>query len=158
MGNRHGLNTILKLISNCEITESGCWEWQGLKHRSGYGQITTLSGRDYTHRVAWALMIGPIPEGMVIDHICRNRTCFKPSHLRVTTHRQNILAGTGASARNYRKTKCARGHTYTEGNFTFKYAQQRKWRRCSICAKQDNDRRIYVNGKVIGRTPLPPRP
>lgn len=77
--------------SNVEKTET-CWNWTGYRNRSGYGVIGIggSKGRNYlTHRWAWMQLIGEIPEGMQLDHICHNHACLNPEHLRLVTSKQN---------------------------------------------------------------------
>lgn len=72
-------------------TES-CWEWAARSHDShGYGQMRVGSpGKLWqAHRLSWSLTTGPIPAGLFIDHICHNRNCVNPSHLRLATNKQN---------------------------------------------------------------------
>lgn len=76
--------------------DSGCWEWTGaLGSENGYGRFW-VGGVDgtatYAHRFAYERMVGPIPAGFVIDHLCRNRVCVNPSHLRACTQKENTLA------------------------------------------------------------------
>lgn len=70
----------------------GCWVWAGnVRMPQGYGRLVVGRKHLYAHRIAWELATGrPIPEGMVIDHICRNRLCVRKSHLRVTTNQLNV--------------------------------------------------------------------
>jgi ribosome-binding protein aMBF1 (putative translation factor) len=67
----------------------GCWEWQGSKGPGGYGVITADGKQLQTHRVAYELHVGPIPEGLVIDHLCSNRVCVRPDHLEPVTPSEN---------------------------------------------------------------------
>ncbi|RRD03205.1 HNH endonuclease [Arachnia propionica] len=84
----------------------GCWVWQGAVNNKGYGTTTRprtpgqkgRSGRVYAHRLAWEESSGPIPEGLVVDHICHNRRCINPLHLRLATPGQNLENRKGASA------------------------------------------------------------
>ncbi len=108
-----------------------CWEWTGTLNESGYG-IINIDGRMYrAHRLMWVWRRGPIPEGLVIDHLCRNRSCVNPAHMEVVTHRVNILRGNGASARQARKTHCVRGHEFTTEN-TLIYRAGRRCRACNL--------------------------
>lgn len=92
---------------------TGCRVWQGSRFGGGYGQINAGPGRTkYAHRVAWEVARGPIPDGLVLDHLCRNRACINPDHLRPITNRENILAGVGAPAMHATKDRCPRGHVY----------------------------------------------
>lgn len=95
------------------ICESGCWEWVGAKSGVGYGTVTV--GGSHTksaHRWMYEQVKGPIPDGMTLDHLCRKRDCVNPDHLEVVTMTENVLRGDGPTARNARKTHCARGHQY----------------------------------------------
>jgi hypothetical protein len=70
--------------------EDNCWEWQGYLMESGYGNVTIASRTLLAHRVSYVLTHGSIPPHLVIDHICHNRTCVNPSHLRAVTQKQNV--------------------------------------------------------------------
>ncbi len=89
-----------------------CWEWTGSKNHGGYGQISLNSRLRPAHRLAYELMIGPIPDGLTIDHLCRFPSCVNPTHLEPVTMRENLMRGEGTSARNARKTTCLRGHPF----------------------------------------------
>ena|ERR1035437_4659901 len=68
-----------------------CWEWLGAHTTPGYGQLRSGTGRVYAHRVSYEIANGPIPSGLVIDHICRNPRCVNPAHLRACTQSQNVM-------------------------------------------------------------------
>lgn len=80
--------------------DNGCLEWTGSKNVQGYGTMKTGGRVMLAHRVAWELANGPIPEGLQIDHICRNRACVNVDHLRVATRKQNLENHSGPSSRN----------------------------------------------------------
>ena len=92
----------------------GCWWWLGGVNSYGYGAVSrTIDGRRYqlqAHRVAYELLVGPIPEGLVIDHLCRNTRCVRPDHLEPVTDKVNILRGTSLSAVYAKRTHCVQGH------------------------------------------------
>ena len=89
---------IQKFWSRVEKSEAGCWEWTAGKIRDGYGSFRhPIEKRSIrSHRFSYELTHGPIPQGMEIDHICHNRACVNPEHLRLTTRKQNIENHSGA--------------------------------------------------------------
>lgn len=106
----------------------GCWEWTGCLTPSGYGQVTIAQRRHYAHRVSFEEFIRPIPEGLDIDHLCRNRRCIRPGHLEAVTRSINIRRGL-LSALRTPKTHCPRGHEYTYEN-TRVYRGRYSCRKC----------------------------
>jgi len=108
---------------------SGCWLWVGAYHQSGYGKIGT-GGRSTAghylgvgaHRLSYEIHKGPIPDGMVIDHLCRVTCCVNPDHLEAVTHKENLARGVflnrkyGADTPNGAKTHCKRGHPLSGEN------------------------------------------
>lgn len=97
-----------------ERTED-CWNWVGTI-TNGYGFVKVNGGMRSAHRVAWQLSVGPVPDGMDVDHLCRNRRCVNPAHLEPVTHRENVLRGAGTAAVNARKTHCKHGHSLSDSN------------------------------------------
>jgi hypothetical protein len=71
------------------VDEDGCWNWTGSKTSDGYGRIS-YHGATYTHRVAYEVFVGPIPEGYEVDHLCRNTSCCNPGHLEPVTPQENL--------------------------------------------------------------------
>lgn len=103
-----------------------CWEWTG-RRRSGYG-VAELVGTTSAHRVAYVLLVGPIPEGLQLDHLCRNRACVNPDHLEPVTNLVN-------SRRALWRHHCRKGHPLTPEN-TYWRPTPRKGlgpRQCAIC-------------------------
>ena len=106
----------------------------------GYGAIGA-GGRGrplYAHRVAYELMIGPIPAGYDIDHLCREPRCCNPAHLEAVPHRENILRGNTWGAKNAAKTECMHGHPFDAEN-TYIWHGQRKCKQC----QRDRQRGYY---------------
>jgi len=116
-----------------KVDQSGdCWEWKATKQPKGYGLFGLEGQSRLAHRVAYELTIGPIPEGLVIDHLCRNRSCVNPAHMEPVTSRENTLRGKTLAAENVKKTHCPKGHPYAGENL---YIQPRTGKRfCRACA------------------------
>lgn len=114
--------------------EGDCWIWTASVSTPGYGQVY-LSGRNrIAHRLVYELLVGPIPEGLNLDHLCRNRRCVNPAHLEPVTQRENLMRGVGTIAgQNARKTHCKHGHEFTPEN-TRRDAKGN--RHCRACARQ----------------------
>lgn len=108
-----------------------CWEWQRGLDKDGYGQLTINTKKIKPHRFSYELYKGKIPEGLEIDHLCRNRKCVNPNHLELVTHQENIKRGdkTNLGLYNKVKTHCKRGHEFNKENSYF-YKTQRM---CKIC-------------------------
>lgn len=108
----------------------GCWPWLGALNNGMYGVFTPYSGENRqttAHRFAYILTNGPIsPPSLQVDHLCRVRQCANPRHLRLTTNRENSLAGHSFSALNARKTHCDHGHELTGDNVY-------NWRGSRLC-------------------------
>lgn len=97
-------------------SDTGCWEWTGTILDSGYGQYWSDGRGVYAHRYVYEQLVGPIPDGLTLDHLCRNRRCVNPAHLEPVTHRTNIHRGVAPTAENAAKTHCVRGHEFTPEN------------------------------------------
>lgn len=125
------------------FNETPCWLWSGFKDENGYGRVWFGTKGIRTHRLSYELNIGPIPEGLVIDHLCRNRACCNPAHLEPVTNEENVRRGVVGKAtreRQLAKTHCPQGHEYSEEN-TYRQPSAPKIRYCRTCRKQrDKDR------------------
>jgi HNH endonuclease len=110
-----------------------CWLWTGALDTHGYGHVCR-DGRDLqTHRAVYEILVGPIPPGLTLDHLCRVRRCCNPDHVEVVTRTENLQRSPIALAGRPRQTHCARGHELNADNI---YRNTRGSRQCKTCAKE----------------------
>lgn len=123
-----------------EIDEkTGCWNWLRAASDKGYGNYLIISkgAMQYkAHRVYFQELRAKIPNGLTIDHLCRNTKCVNPNHLEPVSMRENLLRGNGVAGINYRKTHCIHGHKFTPENTR----PERNGRSCRACKKIANNR------------------
>lgn len=110
---------------------NGCWQWMKPSNQ-GYADFRFNHHRILVHRFAYELLIGEIPKGFELDHLCRNILCVNPDHLEAVTHRDNIRRGNLHNIGSYQrqKTHCPHGHPYNNQNT---YRRADGYRRCRIC-------------------------
>lgn len=108
--------------------ETPCWDWpHSRRDKNGYA----VYKQQRAHRVFYEMIVGTIPEGLVLDHLCRNEGCVNPQHVEPVTHRENILRGEGEAAKNAVKTHCKYGHALEGRNL---YIQPSTGKRgCKTC-------------------------
>jgi len=126
---RPNIFTLESLRANCLITDSGCWLWQGYLE-GGYARARQAGKKVLLHRISFELTKGLIPDGLEIDHLCRNKSCLNPEHLEAVSHKENTLRGISFSAINSRKKSCINGHPLVGDNLIIDGAGHR---RCKIC-------------------------
>lgn len=132
---------------------SGCWLWLGGITAGGYGVIHRgggLPNQDMAHRVAYELYVEPIPEGLCIDHKCRNRLCVNPQHLEPVTYGENISRGL-LSALKPKRTHCGNGHKLTPETTAWRTYSSRgkQYRRLSCKLCESAATRRYVARKRV---------
>lgn len=119
-----------------KVTCGDCWEWTGACGPDGYGRFKPPNSVPVlAHRYAYELLVGRIPDGLQIDHLCRVRACVNPDHLEPVTQRENILRGEAPTAVNARKSQCKNGHPYDLLNT---YWRPDGGRDCRVCQRERN--------------------
>jgi len=98
------------------VRADGCWGWTGTHDSGGYAKFSLNGSMANAHRFGYELYVGPIPVGMEVDHLCRNRGCVNPAHLEPVPKRVNVLRGYGIPAVYARRDRCSRGHAFDEAN------------------------------------------
>lgn len=128
------------------VDRSGdCWVWTAAKSTGGYGRVYWQGRLLQAHRVAYELEREPIPEGLEIDHLCRNRACVNPQHMEPVTTRTNLLRGEGVAAMKARRTHCDHGHELTPENVYLWHGA--RW--CRTCRAAVRQQRVRPARRVV---------
>lgn len=133
------LDPIDRLVMNTQVSETGfysdtpCIEWTGRVDEKGYGRFYADGKHRKAHRYLYEKLVEPVPDGLELDHLCRNRCCVNLDHLEAVTHEQNMSRGAHAM-----KQVCARGHPY-EGDNIY-YRPNGRGRACKECRRENLQR------------------
>lgn len=129
-----GKQLLIPRFGKAVVVTDGCWRWLKYINQWGYGAFKVGRRTVQAHRFMYELMVGPIPPGLHIDHLCRNHSCLNPDHLEAVTKRENTLRGFSNAAMNARKTHCVRGHEFTPENI-WRQPDRPRSRFCVACRK-----------------------
>ena len=119
--------------------EGGCWTWLAGRTTGGYGEFHAFGRHVSAHRFAYAELIGSVPDGLHLDHLCRNPLCVNPDHLEPVPAKENVLRGAGPTAVNASKTHCIHGHEFNRRNTHLTPDGKRVCRTCN----RDRHRAAY---------------
>lgn len=130
-------------------TSGSCWLWTAALYPNGYGQYHNgVSGVGRTtllaHRVVYESLVGPIPQSLHLDHLCRVHACVNPAHLEPVTCQENNLRGVSPAALNAVKTHCPKGHEYAGDNLY--HRPDRLGRLCRVCRAETMERYYARHG------------
>lgn len=115
---------------------SDCWTWTGYLRDGKYGAMKVRGDLFMAHRVAWVIAHrSDVPDGLVLDHLCRNTRCVNPGHLEPVTDRVNLLRGETFNARQAAQTHCKLGHALA-GDNVYAGALARGIRHCKTCNRE----------------------
>jgi hypothetical protein len=146
---------LARVMQKVTVT-GGCWVYRGALTPKGYGRTNLRRRSIPTHRFVYSMLVGPVPDDLTIDHLCRNRACCNPAHLEPVTNRENVLRGVGPTAKNARKTHCIRGHEFTPEN-TYGY-EGYPGRGCRICRRASDAASRARRRALLARGLDPSRP
>ena len=114
--------------------DTDCWPWRRPLSKAGYGVLSVRGARVYSHRLSWRIAHGAWPaQGLVIDHLCRNRACQNPAHMEVVTRTENVMRGHAPTIQLARENRCIRGHEFTPENTLIVNDRGKSRRQCKKC-------------------------
>jgi hypothetical protein len=129
---------IVRFHGYVDVDDNGCWNWTGQRKSSGYGKFFAYGKHHNAHRWGYEFLVGPIPEGLQLDHLCRNRACVNPDHLEPVTNGENQIRRYVA-ARLEGPVFCKSGrHEMTDQN---SHTDSRGKTRCRACNNEANSAR-----------------
>lgn len=146
-------------MEKVEPVESGCWEWIGAIDRHGYGNFNAGNRKLVrAHRWGYERLVGSIPDGLDLDHLCRVRRCVNPEHLEPVTRRENVIRGASPTTPKKRRDRCFRGHPYTPKNTYVSKTGRRVCRRCGAeraALRRQGRKMVAIQWRQAGPKPRP---
>jgi hypothetical protein len=132
---------------------AGCWIWTGSdRNQFGHARMHDSGRRVLAHRWSYEHFIGPIPKGLVLDHLCKNAACVNPTHLEPVTQPENVArAETAITTINRNKTHCIHGHEFNDKNTARRLNGDRPRRACRACAREREATRRYNKRRAAMR-------
>lgn len=149
--------SVEEIVGNCRPVwhdpdlEKPCLVWKGTTFPFGYGEIWYEGRPRLVHKIVFEALARPVPDGLELDHVCRNPPCCEPSHLEPVSHRENVLRGDGVAAKCARKTHCPKGHPYDEANTRIGPKGQRFCRKCHVANETERRRRKRAENPTLPR-------
>jgi HNH endonuclease len=140
-GTKHLRGTVLERLAAVTDRTGECWVWTRPLDSRGYGRLWFNGRYNRAHRLSYEAYVGPIPVGLELDHLCRNRACVNPAHLEPVTGAENTLRGASFAAVNGAKTHCKRGHAFDDSN-TYVWGGTRICKQCRVDYSRERKRRI----------------
>jgi hypothetical protein len=135
---------LTRIFRNVRKEKNGCWIWTGGKDVAGYGLMTLRGNRVSVHRLLHEAMVGHIPDGFVVDHLCRVPACCNPEHLEAVTQKVNVGRAKMPSGHNHhfgRRKHCVHGHPFSGKNLRLAKRPRGICRMCRTCARIGQARR-----------------
>lgn len=134
----HNEERIERIWRSIEYTDT-CWLWKLSRNPLGYGKIKFENRSQPAHRVVYELAVGPIPDGLELDHLCRVRHCVNPAHLEPVTPLENMRRSLNPNMRAHLADTCVQGHPVSDEN-TYRNPRNGK-KQCRICLRAWRERR-----------------